>query len=432
MMLVTVYHGYITHYNALMNAYVHVLLEQRKESLGTLLKVMSPPTPDGIDPHDNNFMTTSTKALNRITSGNRMSKRCEDRGVTSVLFIDVADFDMLSSHLSPQHLVALLDAFYTHIDNVIEAHSLITIETVGPEYMAMSPIQDTLYMAGHCRGAEACVMAAFDSLRILQKACVIAGDEKFHVGARAGIATGRVASGLVGQMKPQYTMIGNTVNVANRMQSTAFRMNLQITDKTYFFLLWEESNAQSRQETTGLSSTSIPEGDEGNSAREQDVPTRLCNLLEFEERRINVKGKGVLTTYFVYKKQETQNLEENPHYLELVVVEHQIEKLVTNLQVDIDLLQRVTARDKENSDQASVQSKQQMMGDFLARHPSDTPSDQRSSLTLEGGACGRQLEVVASSLKRLVTLRTVYDSAMGHDQLKKKLANKIFGFLARC
>ncbi len=58
------------------------------------------------------------------------------------------------------------------------------------------------------------------------------------MGCRIGIASGRVTSGVVGFFKPQYTIIGDTVNVANRMQSTCLRMRVQVNRDTYNMLRW--------------------------------------------------------------------------------------------------------------------------------------------------------------------------------------------------
>lgn len=83
---------------------------------------------------------------------------------------------------------------------------------------------------------------------------------------RVGINLGPVTAGVIGASKPQYDIWGNTVNVASRMESTAEPNKIQITDEVYQIL--NEFNEDQRFEFT-------------------------CR------GRINVKGKGFMTTYYL-------------------------------------------------------------------------------------------------------------------------------------
>lgn len=85
---------------------------------------------------------------------------------------------------------------------------------------------------------------------------------------RAGINLGPVTAGVVGASKPLYDIWGNTVNVASRMESTAESSKIQITEEVY--LLLDEFNQDSEY-------------------------TFTCR------GRINVKGKGFMTTYYIDK-----------------------------------------------------------------------------------------------------------------------------------
>jgi len=79
---------------------------------------------------------------------------------------------------------------------------------------------------------------------------------------RAGINQGSVIAGVVGAQKPQYDIWGNTVNVASRMETTGELGKIQVTDETAQTLM-----------RSGVH----------------------CNL----RGPIHVKGKGIITTYFV-------------------------------------------------------------------------------------------------------------------------------------
>lgn len=85
---------------------------------------------------------------------------------------------------------------------------------------------------------------------------------------RVGINLGPVTAGVVGASKPLYDIWGNTVNVASRMESTAEPNKIQITEEVYTIM------------------------HEFNQAAQFTFTCR---------GRINVKGKGFMTTYYIDK-----------------------------------------------------------------------------------------------------------------------------------
>lgn len=90
---------------------------------------------------------------------------------------------------------------------------------------------------------------------------------------RIGIAVGPVIAGIVGAMKPQYDIWGDTVNVASRMESTGVIGRIQVTEEVARILQSEPSSR-----------------------------------FEVECRGpIMVKGKGELTTYLVVTDFDTSD-----------------------------------------------------------------------------------------------------------------------------
>lgn len=83
---------------------------------------------------------------------------------------------------------------------------------------------------------------------------------------RVGINFGPVTAGVIGASKPQYDIWGNTVNVASRMESTCEIGRIQITEEVYEIL--KDFNHEQNFQFTSRGS-------------------------------INVKGKGMMTTYYL-------------------------------------------------------------------------------------------------------------------------------------
>ncbi|KAJ0408275.1 hypothetical protein P43SY_004433 [Pythium insidiosum] len=178
----------------------------------------------------------------------------EDEKDVTILFCDIADFASFVTRFSPVEVVTLLDRVYSLFDQMCQKHGVRKMETVGKTYMACAGLQ------GKDRGREAALRAvsmAIDMLTTLDRCRASNGN---GVKLRIGIHSGRVISGLVGMKKQQFSLFGDTVNTASRMQSTGITGRCQVSHVTY---------------------------------------KKLVGHFRFEERQIQVKGKGSMTTYML-------------------------------------------------------------------------------------------------------------------------------------
>jgi adenylate cyclase len=138
----------------------------------------------------------------------------EQREVT-VLFSDIRGFSPLAEQLPPQALVALLNRYLTVMTERIHANGGIVDKFIGDGIMAMfgAPVQ-----------------APDDSQRAVRAACeMVRALERFNAEQEAtgapplrmgvGISTGLVVAGNVGSPgRLNYTVLGDTVNVAARLE----------------------------------------------------------------------------------------------------------------------------------------------------------------------------------------------------------------------
>lgn len=141
------------------------------------------------------------------------------------MFVDVRGFTALSERFQPTTVVARLSRFYK-----LTAQSVFDLdgtldEMVGDQVMAffVAPFRPEDH-------AERAVQAA---PRIVSGAQVPGeGLEELLVGG--GVATGEVFMGNVGEGKVRdFTVIGDTVNTAARLQALAGLGELLVTDDTY-------------------------------------------------------------------------------------------------------------------------------------------------------------------------------------------------------
>ena len=86
-----------------------------------------------------------------------------------------------------------------------------------------------LHMAG-CQPVEI-VRMAFDCCEAASQ--IFHSDDNIQLEVRIGLHCGSVMSGVVGTKKPQFSLFGDTVNTAARMQSTGEAMGVQMSQSIY-------------------------------------------------------------------------------------------------------------------------------------------------------------------------------------------------------
>ncbi|KAL7689242.1 putative adenylyl cyclase class-3/4/guanylyl cyclase, nucleotide cyclase, P-type ATPase [Plasmopara halstedii] len=178
----------------------------------------------------------------------------EDEQDVTILFCDITEFASFVNRFSPTEVVSLLDRVYSLFDQICQKHGVRKMETVGKTYMACAGLQ------GKNQGREAALRAvsmALDMLACLDKCRASNGN---GIKLRIGVHSGRVVSGLVGMKKQQFSLFGDTVNTASRMQSTGVTGYCQVSQVTY---------------------------------------QKVVGHFTFSERQVDVKGKGSMTTYLV-------------------------------------------------------------------------------------------------------------------------------------
>lgn len=132
----------------------------------------------------------------------------------SVLFSDIRGFTTLSENRTPQEVVQLLNRYFTLQVAVVFRHGGTMDKFIGDCIMAFwgAPLDDP-------RHAQNAVAAALEMADVLQqfKRELGAEDANFDVGI--GIHSGPAVVGLIGsEQRKEYTAIGDTVNLASRIE----------------------------------------------------------------------------------------------------------------------------------------------------------------------------------------------------------------------
>jgi adenylate cyclase len=186
----------------------------------------------------------------RLRHGER--RIAESYPATTVVFSDIVGFTPWAQRTEPDRVVALLDDLFTRFDDLAASHGLEKIKTIGDAYMAVAgaPEQRPDHAAVAVAFARAMIEAVADRRS--------EGDVDLQI--RIGAASGSVVGGVIGRQRLLFDLWGDTVNLASRMESSGVPGRIQVAQST------------------------------------RDL---LVGQTDFEQREVDVKGLGRLTTFLV-------------------------------------------------------------------------------------------------------------------------------------
>ena len=159
-----------------------------------------------------------------IKSGGKTTFGGEKRLVT-ILFSDIRDFTSMAEALDPQQVVKLLNEYFSCMNEVIFKNKGMINKYMGDAIMALYgapvPLKD------HAVKAVATALEMNKELNELRKKWSSEGRPIF--GMKIGITTGEVVLGNIGNAgHAEYTVIGDSVNVAARLQALNKNYGTQI------------------------------------------------------------------------------------------------------------------------------------------------------------------------------------------------------------
>ncbi|HEX5364784.1 MAG TPA: adenylate/guanylate cyclase domain-containing protein [Gallionella sp.] len=142
-----------------------------------------------------------------------LNRTGESRQIT-VLFSDIRGFTTLSERHTPQEIVALLNRYFTLQVEVVFRHGGSLDKFIGDAIMAFwgAPLDDA-------RHAQNAVAAALEMAEVLQRFKQELGESGLEFDVGIGLHSGPAVVGLIGsEQRREYTAIGDTVNLASRIE----------------------------------------------------------------------------------------------------------------------------------------------------------------------------------------------------------------------
>ena len=144
-----------------------------------------------------------------------------------VLFTDIVSYTELAKKYESTVIFRLLHDVYTRFDEIVNKYShLQKIETIGDAYMVVGD----LYHSYQSDTPEQMMNLAQEFLEEIGKVPTPDGNP---LQLRIGIHIGEVVVGILGVEIPRLCVVGNTVNMAARLQSTADPDTIQISKQLF-------------------------------------------------------------------------------------------------------------------------------------------------------------------------------------------------------
>jgi class 3 adenylate cyclase len=140
----------------------------------------------------------------------------DDAGEISVLFCDICDFDEVIKECQST-VVEIMDEVFRTFDGICKANGIQKIETVGKTYMAAGGLKFIEEKIKGDFGEKHFIIRTIEvakkMLEFTQRYSYRAGK---HLKAKIGIHYGSCIFGVLGYHKPQFSLIGDTINTTSR------------------------------------------------------------------------------------------------------------------------------------------------------------------------------------------------------------------------
>lgn len=134
----------------------------------------------------------------------------------TIVFADLRNFTSRCTVESPQQIVTLLNLFLSEMGESVEQHEGMVNKFLGDGFMALFGVGDE--SANHAVQAVAAALEMLTRLQLINQQLERQSQSPLTMGI--GIHTGRAVVGSIGSSRRlEYTAIGNTVNIASRVES---------------------------------------------------------------------------------------------------------------------------------------------------------------------------------------------------------------------
>jgi len=201
------------------NVEPHGLQWKKKQKIPTI------PTNSDDNNIDNVVDHNARRLLNQVFPKHIATALREGRKVepehfdcVTIFFSDIVGYTNLCQNISPYKVSDMLDRLYMKFDALSAKHSVFKIETIGDAWMGATNLVEE-QSEDH---VQRMVRFSVDVMRASSETLIDEDDPKHgFISIRIGFHSGSVLANVVGSRLPKYSVFGDTVNTASRMESNS-------------------------------------------------------------------------------------------------------------------------------------------------------------------------------------------------------------------
>ena len=191
---------------------------------------------------------------------------------TTIMFADMVGFTAWSSTRGPVDVFGLLESVYQAFDIIAQRRKVFKVETIGDCYVAVTGIPNPQpdHAVIMVRFAEECITKMH---QVTSKLAATMGPDTADLTIRVGLHSGTVTGGVLRGEKSRFQLFGDSMNTAARMETHGSAGQIHISDDT--------ANAL--------------------------IAKGKLHWVTPREDQVNVKGKGLLNTFWVVNRKERES-----------------------------------------------------------------------------------------------------------------------------
>ncbi|CAN2042539.1 adenylate cyclase [Candidatus Magnetomoraceae bacterium gMMP-15] len=181
-----------------------------------------------------NLMETLQKFLSKelaeMVAESGLTKLIGKQAEATIMFTDFAGFSTITQKMKAQDIVKTLNFYFNELIGILKKYGGFPDKYIGDAIVAFfgAPVP----MNDHAERAVACAIEMQWKMREINEKRRKEGKTVFEM--RIGLNSGEVIAGAIGcDMKLEYTSIGETTNLANRMESICKIGHVMMAEGTY-------------------------------------------------------------------------------------------------------------------------------------------------------------------------------------------------------